>query len=452
MMCARSRGIGHGERQVKGLPRAGLLAIYVLLVCVPLVVAAAPPRPAGRPFWLELAIALGFIGLAQLAVQFGLIARFQSISRPYGIDLVMQYHRQIGMIAVAIVLLHGLLLPIQRPAYLRLLDPARSGIGGIAGVLSVIALLVLVVVSVGRKEIALRYEAWRLWHALLAAGALALAQVHVSLVGIYVDVAWKHAALILFSSAFVGLVAYLRLVMPIVLRRRPYEVIEVRPEAGSTWVVAVAPVGHAGLRFVPGQFAWLKLGVSPWSLEEHPFSFSSSADARGPIEFAIKELGDFTRSIGSVRPGTRAYLDGPHGSFSIDDWPSDGYLFVAGGIGISPILSMLRTLADRRDTRSHVLVYATSRWDRTAFREILADLARVLRLRVIHVLEEPHEGFDGEKGFVTRDLLERVIAEEGVVRDAFVCGPDPMMSAVEKGLRACGVPARRIHLERFDLV
>jgi predicted ferric reductase len=204
--------------------------------------------------------------------------------------------------------------------------------------------------------------------------------------------------------------------------------------------------------FAPGQFAWVRLGRSAWSLDEHPFSFSSSAEEPARIEFAIKELGDFTARIGAVSAGTRAYLDGPHGSFSTDFVQADGYLFVAGGIGISPILSMLRTLAGRGDRRSHVLIYASSRWERTPFRESLEALGRALDLRIVHVLEHAHEGWTGDVGFITPEILARGLSTGGVERDVFVCGPDPMMDSVEKSLRARGVPRGRIHMERFQLV
>jgi predicted ferric reductase len=434
-------------------PAAGLVLAYLAIAMLPLAIAALPPRPPGRAFGIELAVALGFVGWAQVGLQFGLIARFQRISRPFGIDLVMQLHRQLGFVAVGFVLAHALLLPLLRPAVLALLDPRRGGWGLLLGALSTFALLLLIALSLGRRRLRLAYEVWRFVHVLLGAGALVAALAHVSLSGAYAQTPWKRAALALQAAAALGLVAHLRLVRPALLRRRPFEVVEVREEAPSTWVVTVAPVGHEGLRFAPGQFAWVRFGPSPWTLVEHPFSFSSSAESPRRIEFAIKELGDFTNAIGRLPPGTRAWLDGPHGSFSSDFEPAaGGLLLVAGGIGITPALSMLRTFADRGDRRPHVLVYATSRWERTAFRGALAALSRALDLRVVHVLESPPEGWTGEAGHVTTGLLARVLAGDPVVRHAFVCGPDAMMASVERSLRALGFPRERLHLERFQMV
>jgi len=73
-------------------------------------------------------------------------------------------------------------------------------------------------------------------------------------------------------------------------QRRPFRVTAVTPERGDAWTVAVEPEGHAGLTFQPGQFAWLTLGRSPYAMQEHPFSFSSSpALGNGRLEFTIKK-------------------------------------------------------------------------------------------------------------------------------------------------------------------
>jgi predicted ferric reductase len=227
--------------------------------------------------------------------------------------------------------------------------------------------------------------------------------------------------------------------------------VDVRPDVAGTWSLALEPDGHSGLAFAPGQFAWIKVGPSPWNVEEHPFSFSSSAERPQRLEFGIKELGDFTGSIGRVPTGTRVLVDGPHGSFSCDFHAADELLLIAGGIGISPILSMLRTLADRRDRRPVTIVSACSRWDGVAFRSVLDELERQLTLKTVYVLEEGHSGWRGPVGYVTRDVLAPWVAGDPTRRQVFLCGPDAMMMAVERVLRESGVPRERVSLERFQL-
>jgi predicted ferric reductase len=436
---------------VKRVARAAALGSYLLAASAPLLIAASPPRPGGRAFWTELGVAIGFVALGQTALQFGLIARFARLSRPFGIDLVMQFHRQMGVLALIGMIVHAVVLTAARPGTWSTLG-VRGGSGALTGIAAVGCVLALVLLTLARKRMRLGYELWRGLHLGLSVLALACAQAHVMASGLYARAAWKAAALGAFSTACVGLIAYLRLVRPARLKRRPYVVAEVRPEGGSTWTLALVPSNHEGVRFAPGQFAWIKVGCSPWSIREHPFSFSSSAEEKGRIEFAVKEAGDFTRTIGSTAPGTIAYVDGPHGSFSTDfhECPA-GYLFVAGGIGIAPILSMLRTLADRKDRRNHVLVHACTSLDRVSFRADLQALAAAIDLELVLVLTDPPSGWTGPSGYVSQDILRPFVAPGGNRRCAFVCGPDGMMSSVERSLLDCGMSPRDIHLERFNL-
>lgn len=433
---------------------AGLawLVLYLLIVLVPVFLMLAPPAPSGRGFWLEFSIALGFIGLTQIGLQFLLIARFRRLTAPYGIDVILRYHRQIAVVAVAAILLHPLIIVIDNPSRLRMLNPVGGNWASRLGLLAVAALVTTVIVSVYRERVGLNYERWRALHIALGVTAIASAQAHASLAGLYTNTRWKQAVWIGMAAFMVGLVLYLRVVKPFRQRNYRWRVAEVRRERGSTYTLALEPVGEHAMRFEPGQFAWLKLAHSPYTLDEHPFSFSSSAERTDRVEFGIKALGDFTSAIGDVPPGTRAFLDGPHGAFSIDRYPAPGYVFYAGGAGITPFLSMLNTMADRGDPRPVLLVYADRTWERVAYREELDVLRQRMSLDIEYVLERPPEGWTGESGFITSDLLERVLPREDYSRFHLICGPPPMMEIVMTVLREHGVPPTRIQLEKFALV
>jgi ferredoxin-NADP reductase len=153
-----------------------------------------------------------------------------------------------------------------------------------------------------------------------------------------------------------------------------------------------------------------------------------------------------------VLPGTSAYVDGPHGAFTIDRYPAAGYVFFAGGVGITPFMSILRTMADRRDPRPVTLFYADRTWEDVAYREELESLGERLDLDVVYVLEDPPEDWDGEEGFITPELLAERLPDDDFARDYMICGPPPMMAAVNDALLERDVPHARIQLERFDLV
>lgn len=429
-----------------------LALLYLLAVLLPVaLVMLWRPLPSARPFLVELSLALAFVGLVQIALQFLLIARFERVSASYGLDAVLRFHRYVALVAVLFVVAHPVILVIFEPAMLALLHPLHGSWGIRTANWALYAIILLALLSVFRKQLRLGYEAWRLSHTLLGIAAIVLAHLHVHLSGRYTDVWWKEALLITISAVAVALLAYLRLIRPALQRRSPYRVAELRPERGRVWSLALEPVGHAGMRFKPGQFGYLKLR-HPYSVDEHPFSFASSAERPGRMAFAIKELGDFSDRIGTVPVGTKAFVDGPHGAFSSDLSPAAGYVLIAGGIGIAPFMSMLRTMADRSDRRPVLLVYGEKRWEDLAFREEIEGLRGKVVLDVVYTLDQPPGDWTGERGFITAELLRRHLPQEGIERMVFVCGPNPMIEAVEAALAQCGVPARLVHAERFDLV
>jgi predicted ferric reductase len=167
----------------------------------------------------------------------------------------------------------------------------------------------------------------------------------------------------------------------------------------------------------------------------------------------IKASGDFTRTVPDVTPGTRVYLDGPHGVFSMDRRQAPGYVFIAGGVGVTPMYSMLLTMREREDIRPVTLLYASATWDDVVFRDELAELAESMpNLRVVHVLGQPPEGWTGESGRITPDILRRNLPTQYRRYEYLICGSSAMMDAMEEALIAVGVPFRQVSTERFDMV
>jgi predicted ferric reductase len=428
------------------------IAVYLGLVLAPLFALLVGSTQTNAGFWWDLAIALGFAGTAMMGVQFLLTARFKRAVAPFGIDIIYYFHRYIAVVALSIILAHPIILVSDNPAILGFLNPLRAPWHMTAGLGSIVALTVLVVTSWWRKCLGLHYDAWRRWHSALAVAAPGLALAHIGGVGRYVAAPWTRALWTAIGISWLCVIAYVRVVRPWWMLRRPYDVVEVRTERGDAWTVAVQPRGHRGFSHNSGQFAWLTLRARPHAMREHPFSISSSPAPSGRLEFTIKELGDFTATIKSVRSGETAYVDGPYGAFTIDRHQGPGYVFVAGGIGIAPIMGMLRALADRGDARPIILFYAYRRWERMTFREALEDLRSRINLRVVYVLEEPPDGWDGETGRIDAEVLGRHLPAERRSFHYFICGPEAMTQAVERALYGLGVPLGRLHTELFDLV
>jgi len=426
--------------------------VYLLLALAPLLIMLIGPVPEGRGFWRELSVALGFAGLAMMGLQFGITGRFRYITSPFGMDVIYHFHRQVSLVAFALVLAHPLILFVINPDTIRLLNLIEAPWRARFGVVSVLLLIILVVLSLWRLRLRLNYEAWRLSHGLLAVGVVMLAMLHVIGVGHYIDTPWKRVFWIGLTLVWVGLLFYVRVIKPIVMIRRPYVVDQVIPERGDAHTLVLRPDGHNGFRHKPGQFVWLTLWNTPFNITEHPFTISSSSEQSKAIDLTIKNLGDFSSTIGSVKPGQRAYLDGPYGAFTIDLHPANTYVFIAGGVGITPMMGMLRTMADRGDQRQAILLYGNPTLEAATFYDEIESLKAKLNLKVVHVLENPPEDWQGERGFITEEIIRRHVPGNLAEHEYFICGPNPMMDAVEQALADLGVPIEKYHSERFNFV
>jgi 3-phenylpropionate/trans-cinnamate dioxygenase ferredoxin reductase subunit len=427
-------------------------AAYLVVALLPLFVVLVGTEGPRRGFWVEFGVALGFIGLAMLGMQSVLTARFPSISGSLGQDALLQFHRQTGLVAFGLVLAHPVILLAAEGDYWEYLDPRDGFLRAVFLNLVLVALVAIVVTSLWRDRLRLPYEWWRLGHGALAVLVVLIGLVHIMQVRHYLDSGWKQALWTAIGVAAIGSVLYVRAVKPLRVKRHPYRVTAVEPLAAGIWRLALEPDQGEVLRFRAGQFAFLTIAESPFSLQQHPFSVASSARRTDHLEVAVKELGDFTRGIGRTPLGARAYVDGPYGSLHLPADPPGGLLLVAGGIGITPIMSMLRTLADDGSTVPTVLVYANRRAEDIAYAEELERLASLIRLEVVHVVAEPEPGWSGERGLVSAELLGRYLPGEAPQRwRCVLCGPPPMMEAVEQALVELGMPVGRIESERFDI-
>ncbi len=428
------------------------VAIYLLFILAPLFALLLAPLPPSRGFWTEFSAALGYAGLAIMGLQFGLTARFRYVTEPWGEDVIYHFHRQISLIAVALVVAHPLILFVVRPELLSLLNSISAPWRARFAALSTYSLIALVASALWRAQWKIRYETWHVTHVVLAVVAVGAGLLHMVGWSFYLESPWKRALWIGLTIFWIGLLVYVRLVKPLFMLRRPYSVAKVRQELGDSWTLVMQPEGHPGFRFSPGQFAWLTVFGSPFKITGHPFSFSSSAEvADGRVEMTIRNLGDFTSAIGTVPVGQRVYLDGPYGAFTIGN-PADMHVLIAGGVGITPMMSILRTLADRGDPRPVVLLYGSRDWDSITFREELEALTPRLKLTVVHVLSNPPEGWTGERGFITAELFQRHLPPPYADHEYFICGPDVMMDAIETALRTLGVPLSKYHSERYSFV
>ena len=147
-------------------------------------------------------------------------------------------------------------------------------------------------------------------------------------------------------------------------------------------------------------------------------------------------------------------MDGPYGDFNDDHLNCKSLLLISAGIGITPMMSILRSHAHRRDRRPHVLLVCARMEEELMFRDELRHLEKIMNLTVIEVLSNPPLGWAGVGRRLDREVLDWVFESRSTLRSpsVFVCGPPKMMTDVRVSLADMGIDDRNIHSEDFSMV
>lgn len=422
-----------------------LVCVYAFLVLAPLVVALIHEPSSFRSFWGELGKGLALAGFAILALQSVLSARFRIFEAPFGYDIVTRFHRTMAIAAVGMLLAHPALLALDMGSFfLFSLDTSwKISLGKVA----LLFLLFAVPFALFFRFLGFNYQTWRVMHKAMI-GVVALAFAHAWFAGADLDNLGVQVVLIALLACAVAIFAYRNGVLPFVGRYR-YTVDSVDKAARDVYTLTLKPDNGGMPPHDAGQFAFLKLKRPGRRSEEHPFTIPSSPLERGHVQFTIKRSGDFTDTIGETKPGDEAFLEGPLGRFSPVHYDIPCFLFIAGGVGITPIISMLRYLRDIKDQRRGLLLYANNAEPDIIFRDELASLPQ--NIPVVHVLKEAPENWSGEEGFITQDMIRRHAGEFLDRCHVMLCGPPPMMDAVLESLNNLGIEPQRIHFEKFSL-
>lgn len=434
-----------------------ILTAYALLVALPVALGWWLIGPA-RPWLDEASSAIAMMATAALLLEFLLSGRFRVISAGIGMDRSLRWHQIFAQILTIAALLHPLFyLSPSGVAFQRPDDPSGTLVLGldaaslISGALTWLLLGLLIITAIRRDDLPYRYETWRVSHGLGAALLAGLALHHAISAGRYSAAPPLMAYWAFMLALALGSLVAVYLLRPWQLARRPWRIAGLERIGDRLWSLTLEPDGHTGLDYRAGQFAWLRLNCSAFSVREHPFSIASAPTDGKALRFLIKEVGDFTRQIGTLPLGARAFVDGPHGALCLEGRQEPGIFMIAGGAGLAPMLSLLREAAARGETRPITLLYGNRHQGQIMAAAELAALAQRLQLDLHHALQEPPPGWAGLAGMMTPDLIEAAAAKAAGAGWVFIlCGPEPLIRAAHQGLKAVGVPRHRIMEERFS--
>ena len=434
--------------------RGRLLAVaYALALILPGLLVLLGPRPVAG-FLLYACGLIALASLMMLSLQFVTSGRFERLAAPFGLDVIMGFHRFAGrtvVFAIAAHVLLSLLLAVgsdlsEVPAMAAtFLTSERLATGFIALVL----VSVLVWSAARRDRIGLKYEWWRLSHGIGALVLLIVASHHAWTNAVFLQspgVAVLAVGGIVVAFASFGVVYGVRAVKA---RNADWRVERVRPLGAGLHELTLSRATSSAFSFQAGQFAWVTFNRRH-PVTDHPFSIASAPGELPTLRLIIKANGDFTREVGSILAGTPAYLDGPHGSFIVSP-EAKSIVLIAGGVGVAPILSILQSLADDRYGGPMALLVAT-RYERDQlFVDQVEELSGQLNVRTMLVVENPSQSWHGERGRIDEPKLMQLLSGLPLDRaEVLMCGPLPMMDAASRLLLKLGLSAKQIRYERFD--
>jgi predicted ferric reductase len=413
--------------------------------------------------WLELSSGDLVTALHALGRLFGLIATYCALMQfivmgrigwiepIFGLDKLAIFHRANGRATLAFILLHSFLITLTHPLlqgstnFFSVVQLPYVALAMIAEVLFI--LTVGLSIYIVRKH--LKFETWYAVH-MLNYLAIALIPWHQLTNG--GDFLTNEA----FANYWIGLylftaacVVYWRFAKVFIkTAKHQFTVQKVVKETPTATSVYITGKHMDAFKAKGGQFVLVRfLSRKLWS-QEHPFSLSRLPDGE-TIRLTIRQLGDFTNEVPTIAPGTKVAVSGPFGAFTHQKRETQKILYIAGGIGITPIRSMIEQQVAFGESGNAVLLYGNRSESDTIFLRELHELGDRIAMPIHNVVSEQKD-YKGEVGFVDQEKIARLVPDVGE-RDVFLCGPPPMMAAIVKQLKALGVPEAHIHYERFSL-
>jgi predicted ferric reductase len=392
---------------------------------------------------------MGLVAGCLLLIQVALAARLKCLDRIFGLNRLFRYHRLSGMIIAALVIIHPIAIFIADD---RIFIPLQWRYWPeFIGLFLTLLIALMVVTSHWRVELRLAFQRWWPIHRFAAMIAVIAFGLHVLSVNDTFEqkLPWLLAIVALVLCGLVFLWIRTR---PLRSRVRPLRISAVEPAGADAVCLKMVADGHRLPAYLPGQFGFITLSSAHVSNEEHPFTIASSPTQFDALEIVVRTTGDWTAQLQNLQPQDGVLFDGPYGRFS--HLPISGQteiIMIAGGIGITPMLSMLRYMADSEDQRKITLLWSNQTPDHIVLPDVFQKFAAQLKEpRIMHVMTRASE-YSGERGRLDRPKLKRLLSDCSRLAAVFVCGPDQMMKDVHTHLVSLGFLQRMIFMERFSL-
>lgn len=435
----------------------GAMGILLLLICIagswtiPFIYESSSIfyKFGIQKIFLRTGKILGLTAFILALLQLILISRIRILDRVFSLNRLVNFHAINGLVVLSCAVLHPLLVmaaenftmyPIEKRYW-----PEFLGMG------MLLLILLVVIVSFWRRLFSFSYEQWLQMHRVGTSLILFGLSIHIFFVS---DSFGSGPPKYLLIGAL-GLIAFLlarlwyrRIIKPY----RAFTVSKISPAGNDSWHLEIVPTDGKAFGYAPGQFAFITPISNNVPKQTHPFTIASAPTRPESLQFIIKAIGDWTRNIHGLAIDDPVYLDGPFGQFSHVSLSNDAPLImVAGGIGITPMLSMLRYMADIGDQRRILLIWSNRTQVDTFFQHELDALKRRLEhltIRQVITSKKTNESF-GRR--MDRRMLKSLTDDFSKSANLFICGPARMMKQVYKDTIRLGFSSARVYTEKFRL-
>ncbi|MGK5681446.1 ferredoxin reductase family protein [Actinoplanes sp. URMC 104] len=392
-----------------------------------------------------------------LLLQVLLMARVPLVERAFGQDRLARWHRWTGFCSFWLMVAHIVLITLgyagaaHANAFAELWEMIWTYPGMLLATAGTAALVLVVVTSVRAARRRLRYESWHLLHLYAYLGA-GLALPHQLWTG--TDFVGSPAAAAYWWTLYAvsaGAVLACRVALP-AWRSWRHGLVVSHVVAEGPGLTSVYLTGRRldRLPVRAGQFfQWRFLDGPGWS-RAHPYSLSATPHGR-MVRITVKDLGDGSARVATLRPGTRALVEGPYGRLTGEEYTGGPVVLLACGIGITPLLALLGDLPYRPGEAT--LVYRARSEAEVAFRDELTWFAENRGVRLVFLLgaraRRPSWLPARYADQADADAL-REIAPWADRSHVYICGPEAWTGAARAAARAAGTPATHVHTEQFS--
>jgi predicted ferric reductase len=376
-----------------------------------------------------------------------LIARIPFVERGVGHDRLVMWHRKLGPYSLFLVGFHVIFVVVgyagqnQIPLYKELWNVLSTFSWMWAALGGFILMVLAGVTSYKKVRAKMSYETWWIIH-IYTYAAVALSFMHQVLNGsMFIGhplARWYWTGLYVLMGASV---LYWRIGVPLVRSLRLNIKVD-RIVIEGPGVVSVIMRGRKlhTLAAQGGQFFSWRFLTKGHALVAHPYSLSA-APTEHYIRITVKDLGDHSRSLALLRPGTRVFVEGPHGAFTAGRSSSPHVVLIGGGVGITPIRAIIEEF--KNGVQMDVIFRASKQEDLVLREELDYLAANSDGTTRVHYLVGPRKDHPMDARSLTK-LVPRFADA-----DIYICGPTTLVESVRRAAQDAGVPKDKIHDEAF---